>query len=96
MSGFPTVKVYLPEVTRNPYTGKSIKTPLDYSGPRTAKGVVDFLTNKLPSKASLILESFASPNSATPYHTSPSRCVCFTPALPSISNPLPSHLRSSR
>ena len=37
-------------MSRNPYTGKTLKTALDYSGPRTAKGVVDFVTNKLPSK----------------------------------------------
>eukprot|EP00966_Prymnesium_polylepis_P156216 3608943-Prymnesium_polylepis.1 len=50
VQGYPSVKVYLPEVTRNPYTGKVMKTVLDYSGPRTAKGVVDFATGKLPSK----------------------------------------------
>lgn len=49
VQGFPTVKVYLPEVTRNPYTGKMMKTALDYQGPRTARGVVDFATSQLPS-----------------------------------------------
>ena len=50
VQGYPSVKVFLPEVSRNPYTGKIMKTSLDYSGPRTAKGVVDFVTNKMPSK----------------------------------------------
>ena len=38
VQGFPTVKVYLPDVTRNPYTGKMLKTAVDYQGPRTARG----------------------------------------------------------
>mmetsp|Transcript_10885 Transcript_10885/g.23080 ORF Transcript_10885/g.23080 Transcript_10885/m.23080 type:complete len:774 (+) Transcript_10885:35-2356(+) len=50
VSGYPSVKVYLPEVSRNPYTGKLMKTTVDFNGPRNAKSLVDFVTNKLPSK----------------------------------------------
>lgn len=53
VASFPTVKVYMPEASRNPYTGKLMKASLDYEGPRTAKGVVDFVTNKMPSKVAL-------------------------------------------
>jgi len=49
VQGFPTVKLYLPEVSRNPYTGKMFKPSLDYNGPRTARGVVDFATGAIPS-----------------------------------------------
>ena len=35
---------------RNPYTGKFFKPPMDYSGPRTAKGVVEFATATMPSE----------------------------------------------
>merc|ERR1719502_123346 len=31
VQSFPTVKVYLPETKRNPYTGKTMKTALDYN-----------------------------------------------------------------
>jgi len=57
VQGYPAVKVYLPEASRNPYTGKVMKTVLDYSGPRTAKGVVEFATNKLPSGVVPVTES---------------------------------------
>lgn len=50
VQGYPTVKVYFPEVSRNPYTGKLMKSMVDYSGPRNAKQLVDFVTSKLPSK----------------------------------------------
>ncbi|KOO25095.1 disulfide isomerase [Chrysochromulina tobinii] len=50
VQGYPSVKLYLPgSGSRNPYTGKFYKTPVDYSGPRTAKGVVEFATATLPS-----------------------------------------------
>merc|ERR1719171_786606 len=50
VQGFPSVKLYVPGTgQRNPYTGKFFKPPLDYSGPRNAKAVVDFVTEKLPS-----------------------------------------------
>ena len=51
VQGFPTVKVFVPGTgQRNPYTGKYFKPALDYQGPRTARGVVDFATASLPSE----------------------------------------------
>ncbi|EOD39358.1 hypothetical protein EMIHUDRAFT_454431 [Emiliania huxleyi CCMP1516] len=50
VNGYPTVKVLMPEVTRNPYTGKLGKVAKDYGGPRTARGVVDYATSLLPSE----------------------------------------------
>jgi protein disulfide-isomerase A6 len=50
VQGFPSVKLYVPgSGQKNPYTGKFFKPALDYSGPRTAKGVVEFATASLPS-----------------------------------------------
>ena len=50
VQGYPSVKVYMPgSGGRNPYTGKMFKPAVDYAGPRTARGVVDFATLKLPS-----------------------------------------------
>jgi len=51
VQGYPSVKLYLPGTGgRNPYTGKSFKPAVDYSGPRTAKGVVEFATSTMPSE----------------------------------------------
>jgi protein disulfide-isomerase A6 len=51
VQGYPSVKLYVPGTGgRNPYTGKSFKPALDYSGPRTAKGVVEFATASMPSE----------------------------------------------
>jgi len=50
VQGFPSVKLYVPGTgQKNPYTGKFFKPPIDYTGPRTARGVVEFATAKLPS-----------------------------------------------
>ena len=50
VSGYPTVKLYVPGTgQKNPYTGKWFKPAVDYTGPRSARGVVDFATTKLPS-----------------------------------------------
>ena len=46
---FPTIKVYPPEVTRNPYTGKMMKAAVDYQGARRARALVNFATAQLPS-----------------------------------------------
>lgn len=49
VQSFPSIKVYPPEVTRNPYTGKMMKAAVDYNGPRRARPLVDFATSQLPS-----------------------------------------------
>jgi len=49
VQGYPTVKLFMPEQKRNPYTGKMHKPVLEYNGPRTARGVVDFATAAIPS-----------------------------------------------
>jgi len=50
VQGFPTVKVFLPTAVRNPYTGKKYKEALEYKGPRSAKGVVEFASTSIPSR----------------------------------------------
>ncbi len=47
--GFPTLKIYSPEKTYNPYTKKSIKIPTDYNGPRTAKAMAENMLAQLPN-----------------------------------------------
>jgi len=50
VQGYPSVKLYLPgSGGRNPYTGKPFKPAVDYNGPRSAKGVVEFAMAQLPS-----------------------------------------------
>ena len=50
VQGYPTVKLFAPGTGgRNPYTGKMFKPAIDYNGPRSARGVVDFATAQLPS-----------------------------------------------
>ena len=49
VQSFPTIKLYEAETTRNPYTGKMMKTAIDYNGPRNARALVEFATSKLPS-----------------------------------------------
>ena len=51
VNGFPSVKVFVPGTgSKNPYTGKFFKPAVDYSGPRTAKGVVEFATAALAQR----------------------------------------------
>ena len=49
VQSFPTVKIFAPQTSRNPYTGKAYKEAADYKGPRTARGMVDGATKALPS-----------------------------------------------
>ena len=50
VQGYPTVKLFAPGTgSRNPYTGKMFKPAIDYNGPRSARGVVEFATAQLPS-----------------------------------------------
>lgn len=44
---FPTIKLYGAEPIRNPYTGKMMKTPVDYNGPRSARALVEFATSQV-------------------------------------------------
>ena len=71
VQGFPSVKVYVPGTgKKNPYTGKFFKPPVDYGGPRTARGVVDFATGALPSYVLPVTDKsfgkFKSENSTLP------------------------------
>lgn len=45
--GFPTLKLFGPDKTKNPYTGAVGKEPQDYNGPRTAKPIADAVTGLL-------------------------------------------------
>ena len=36
--GYPSIKIYMPEATRNPYTGKIFKPAETYQGPRWRAG----------------------------------------------------------
>ena len=66
VQGFPSVKLYVPGTGgRNPYTGNFFKPPLDYSGPRNAKAVVDFVTEKLPSSVVPVTDASLSKLRAT-------------------------------
>ena len=49
VQSFPTIKLYEAAAIRNPYTGKMMKTAIDYNGPRNARALVEFATSKLPS-----------------------------------------------
>ena len=44
VQGYPSIKIYMPEATRNPYTGKIFKPAETYQGPRSARGMVDAAT----------------------------------------------------
>ena len=58
VQGFPSVKVYVPGTgQRNPYTGKLFKPPIEYNGPRSARGVVDFATKSLPSQVLAVTDA---------------------------------------
>ena len=56
VTSFPTLKLYLPEVRHNPYTNKPFKQGLTYDGPRTAKGLVDFVASSIPSHVSSVTD----------------------------------------
>ncbi|KAI7906435.1 uncharacterized protein BX663DRAFT_427969 [Cokeromyces recurvatus] len=49
IKGFPTIKVFSPELKRDKRTGQLTKVPTDYQGPRDAKSIVDFLLSYQPS-----------------------------------------------
>jgi hypothetical protein len=46
--GYPTLKIFPVDKTFNPYTKKTAKLPLDYNGPRAAKGMVEHVLAQMP------------------------------------------------
>ena len=93
VQGFPSVKLYVPGTGgRNPYTGKFFKPPLDYSGPRNAKAVVDFVTEKLPSSVVPVtdasLSKFKSNNATLPKALLFTKKTETTPLLKALSTRL--------
>ncbi|PHZ07997.1 thioredoxin-domain-containing protein [Rhizopus microsporus ATCC 52813] len=49
IKGFPTIKIFPPELRKHKKTGKLSKVPTDYQGPRDAKSIVDYLLSNQPS-----------------------------------------------
>ncbi|KAG8466924.1 hypothetical protein KFE25_008303 [Diacronema lutheri] len=49
VTSYPTIKVYLPELSTNPYTGKRGKVALNYEGARTAKALAEFVSAQVPT-----------------------------------------------
>eukprot|EP00884_Botryococcus_braunii_P005737 jgi/Botrbrau1/15164/Bobra.0149s0029.1 len=49
VQGFPTIKIFPASKKKNPYTKKLEKIAEDYTGPRTAKGIVAAALAALPS-----------------------------------------------
>ncbi|KAG2492483.1 hypothetical protein HYH03_009148 [Edaphochlamys debaryana] len=49
--GFPTIKLFGPDKSKNPYTGELSKEAEDYNGPRTAKPLADAVTARLTDAA---------------------------------------------
>ncbi|GAA5813602.1 hypothetical protein MFLAVUS_007085 [Mucor flavus] len=54
IKGFPTIKVFSPELKPNKKTGKLTKVPTDYQGPRDAKNIVDYLLSSQPSNVRFV------------------------------------------
>ncbi|KAI8884984.1 thioredoxin-domain-containing protein [Backusella circina FSU 941] len=54
IQGFPTIKVFKPELRPDKRTGQLTKTPSDYQGPRDAKSMVDYLLGMQPSDVKFI------------------------------------------
>ncbi|KAI8331820.1 hypothetical protein EDC96DRAFT_548709 [Choanephora cucurbitarum] len=50
IKGFPTIKVFSPELRKNKRTGELTKSASDYQGPRDAKSIVDHLLSYQPSQ----------------------------------------------
>eukprot|EP00191_Tetraselmis_sp_GSL018_P004106 CAMPEP_0177607256 /NCGR_PEP_ID=MMETSP0419_2-20121207/17813_1 /TAXON_ID=582737 /ORGANISM="Tetraselmis sp., Strain GSL018" /LENGTH=681 /DNA_ID=CAMNT_0019101811 /DNA_START=384 /DNA_END=2429 /DNA_ORIENTATION=- len=49
IQGFPSLKLYSGELTKNPYTGKLQRTEQDYTGPRTAGSIAKAIKAALPT-----------------------------------------------
>mmetsp|Transcript_27938 Transcript_27938/g.73710 ORF Transcript_27938/g.73710 Transcript_27938/m.73710 type:complete len:642 (+) Transcript_27938:72-1997(+) len=58
--GFPTLKIFPVDKTYNPYQKKSAKLPQEYSGQRTAKGIVESVLRQLPNFVHVVSASNAS------------------------------------
>ncbi|KAI8977179.1 hypothetical protein BDF20DRAFT_873406 [Mycotypha africana] len=50
IQGFPTIKVFSPELKKDRRTGQISKVPTDYQGPRDARSIVDHLLSYQPSQ----------------------------------------------
>ncbi|KAI8142447.1 hypothetical protein BJV82DRAFT_614932 [Fennellomyces sp. T-0311] len=54
IKGFPTIKIFKPDLKKDKRTGGMIKKPQDYPGARDAKSIVDFLLAWLPSEVRFV------------------------------------------
>ncbi|GAN02072.1 thioredoxin domain containing protein [Mucor ambiguus] len=54
IKGFPTIKVFSPELKKDKRTGQMTKVPTDYQGPRDAKSMVDYFLSSQPSNVQFI------------------------------------------
>ncbi|CAO3625508.1 unnamed protein product [Mucor hiemalis] len=54
IKGFPSIKVFSPELRKNKKTGQLTKVPSDYQGPRDAKSIVDYLLSYQPSNVQFV------------------------------------------
>ena len=79
VQGFPSVKLYVPGTgKKNPYTGKFFKPAVDYNGPRSARGVVDFATATLPSLVVPVTDKTLSDFKANGTESSLPKALLFT------------------
>ncbi|KAI9491047.1 hypothetical protein BDB00DRAFT_834980 [Zychaea mexicana] len=79
IKGFPTIKVFRPELKKDKRTGVMTKKPTDYPGARDAKSIVDYLlawqpsdvrfiksdASKAKSKKSMSIDDFFSTDNST-------------------------------
>ncbi|CEP12011.1 hypothetical protein [Parasitella parasitica] len=54
IKGFPTIKVFSPELRKDKRTGQMTKIPTDYQGPRDAKSMVDYFLSSQPSNVQFV------------------------------------------
>ncbi|KAI8642221.1 hypothetical protein BD408DRAFT_367073 [Parasitella parasitica] len=54
IKGFPTIKVFSPELRKDKRTGQMTKVPTDYQGPRDAKSMVDYFLSSQPSNVQFV------------------------------------------
>ncbi|KAK4512730.1 uncharacterized protein ATC70_003436 [Mucor velutinosus] len=54
IKGFPTIKVFSPDLRKDKRTGQMTKVPTDYQGPRDAKSMVDYFLSSQPSNVQFV------------------------------------------
>ncbi|CAO0803515.1 unnamed protein product [Mucor circinelloides] len=54
IKGFPTIKLFSPELRKDKRTGQMTKVPTDYQGPRDAKSMVDYFLSSQPSNVQFV------------------------------------------